>query len=79
MMFSTCSSYGCEVETHAPDERIDESKRDPHDGEISIVGYEITFNRHFYKFVPPSSLEETDADRKECTDRIKRMIEEISA
>jgi type I restriction enzyme M protein len=57
---------------------IDENKRDPHDGEIGIVGYEIPFNRHFYQFVPPRPLEEIDADLKACTDRIKRMIEEIS-
>jgi len=68
-----------EVRPHVPDAWIDESKRDPHDGEIGIVGYEIPFNRHFYKFVPPRPLEEIDADLKECTDRIKRMIEEISA
>ena len=68
-----------EVRPHVPDAWIDEAKRDPHDGEIGIVGYEIPFNRHFYKFVPPRPLEEIDADLKECTDRIKRMIEEISA
>ena len=68
-----------EARLHVPGAWIDESKRGPHDGEIRIVGYEIPFNRHFYKFVPPRPLEEIDADLKECTDRIKRMIEEISA
>jgi type I restriction enzyme M protein len=68
-----------EVRPHVPDAWIDDSKRDPHDGEIGIVGYEIPFNRYFYKFVPPRPLEEIDADLKECTNRIKRMIEEISA
>ena len=41
---------------------------------MGIVGYEIP-----YKFVPPKPLEQIDADLKQCTDRIKRMIEEISA
>jgi type I restriction enzyme M protein len=68
-----------EVRPHVPDAWIDESKRDPHDGEVGIVGYEIPFNREFYKFVPPRPLEEIDADLKECTDRIKQMIEELSA
>jgi len=62
-----------------PDAWIDASKRDPHDGEVGIVGYEIPFNRHFYVFQPPRSLEEIDADLRACTDRIKRMIEELSA
>jgi len=68
-----------EVRPHVPDAWIDESKCDPHDGEVGIVGYEIPFNREFYKFVPPRPLEEIDADLKECTDRIKQMIEELSA
>jgi type I restriction enzyme M protein len=68
-----------EVRPHVPDAWIDETQRDPHDGEIGIVGYEIPFNRHFYEFKPPRPLEEIDADLRECTDRIKRMIEELSA
>lgn len=68
-----------EVKPHVPDAWIDESKRDDHDGEVGIVGYEIPFNRHFYVFKPPRPLEEIDADLKACTDRIKRMIEELSA
>ena len=68
-----------EVKPHVPEAWIDESKRDPLDGGIGIVGFEIPFNRHFYKFVPPRPLEEIDADLKACTDRIKAMIEELSA
>lgn len=68
-----------EVKPHVPDAWIDESKRDPLDGEIGIVGFEIPFNRHFYVFQPPRPLEEIDADLKACTDRIKAMIEELSA
>lgn len=68
-----------EVKPHVPDAWIDESKRDEKDGEVGIVGFEIPFNRHFYEFTPPRPLEEIDADLKQCTDRIKRMIEELSA
>jgi type I restriction enzyme M protein len=68
-----------EVRPHVPDAWIDEAKRDPHDGEVGIVGYEIPFNRYFYVFQPPRPLEEIDADLRECTDRIKRMIEDLSA
>ena len=68
-----------EVKPHVPDAWIDESKTDPLDGEVGIVGFEIPFNRHFYKFVPPRPLEEIDRDLKACTDRIKQMIEGLSA
>ncbi len=68
-----------EVKPHVPDAWIDESKRDEHDGEVGIVGFEIPFNRHFYVFEPPRPLEEIDADLKQCTDKIKQMIEELSA
>lgn len=68
-----------EVKPHVPDAWIDESKRDEMDGEVGIVGFEIPFNRHFYEFMPPRPLEEIDADLKQCTDRIKQMIEELSA
>lgn len=68
-----------EVKPHVPDAWIDESKRDEQDGEVGIVGFEIPFNRHFYVFEPPRPLEEIDADLKQCTDRIKQMIEELSA
>ena len=68
-----------EVKPHVSDAWIDESKTDAQDGEIGIVGYEIPFNRHFYVFTPPRPLEEIDRDLKACTDRIKQMIEELSA
>ena len=68
-----------EVKPHVPNAWIDESKRDDKDGEVGIVGFEIPFNRHFYEFTPPRPLEEIDADLKECTDRIKKMIEGLSA
>ena len=60
-----------EVLPHVPDAWIDESK--------TRVGYEIPFNRHFYVFKPPRDLAEIDADLKACTDRIKEMIEGLSA
>jgi type I restriction enzyme M protein len=60
-----------EVLPHAPDAWIDHEK--------TKVGYEIPFNRHFYVFEPPRELVEIDADLKKVTDRIKAMIEGLSA
>jgi type I restriction enzyme M protein len=59
-----------EVLPHAPDAWIDESK--------SKVGYEIPFNRHFYVFEPPRPLEEIDADLKEVSANILRMLGELA-
>ncbi len=60
-----------EVLPHAPDAWIDHEK--------AKVGYEIPFNRHFYVFEPPRELTAIDADLKQCTDRIRSMIEGLSA
>ena len=60
-----------EVLPHAPDAWIDHEK--------TKVGYEIPFNRHFYVFEPPRDLAEIDTDLKKVTDRIKTMIEGLSA
>ena len=68
-----------EVIPHVPGAWIDESKTDALDGEVGIVGFEIPFNRHFYVFQPPRPLAEIDSDLKACTDRIKQMIEGLSA
>ena len=51
-----------EVLPHVPDAWIDHEK--------TKVGYEIPFNRHFYVFKPPRSLDEIDAELKGVTDRI---------
>ena len=68
-----------EVKPHVPDAWIDENKRDALDGEVGVVGFEIPFNRHFYVFQAPRPLAEIDRDLKACTDRIKQMIEGLSA
>ena len=60
-----------EVLPHASDAWIDHDK--------TKIGYEIPFNRHFYVFEPPRELAEIDADLKQVTDRIKAMIEGLSA
>ncbi|MFZ3023462.1 type I restriction-modification system subunit M [Pseudomonas sp.] len=68
-----------EVKPHVPDAWIDTSKTDDQDGEVGVVGFEIPFNRHFYVFQPPRPLADIDRDLKACTDRIKQMIEGLSA
>jgi len=51
-----------EVKPYAPDAWIDETYKDSKDGKIGRVGYEINFNRYFYIYTPPRSLEEIDKE-----------------
>lgn len=59
-----------EVKPHVPDAWMDRAK--------DKVGYEINFNRHFYKFTPPRKLAEIDADLKKAEDEILRLLREVT-
>ena len=58
-----------EVLPHVPDAWIDRSK--------DRIGYEINFNRHFYKFTPSRSLQEIDADLLVAEKRVTSLLREI--
>ena len=47
------SFFEREVTPHVPDAWIDTNRRDPQDGKVGLVGYEINFNRYFYEYRPP--------------------------
>ena len=68
-----------EVLPHVPNAWIDESKKDAQDGQVGIVGYEIPFNRHFYKYVPPRSLEKIDKDLDKVSREIMALLAEVHA
>ena len=68
-----------EVRPHVPDAWIDESKRDAKDGQIGTVGYEINFNRYFYRYSPPRPLEDIETDIRHIEADIVRMLREITA
>lgn len=55
-----------EVLPHVPDAWVDESK--------TRVGYEINFNRYFYKYVPPRPLEEIEADLRKIEAEIAQLL-----
>ena len=67
-----------EVKPHVPDAWIDTGKRDPRDGRVGIVGYEINFNRYFYRYTPPRPLEEIEADIRAIEQDIVRMLAEVT-
>ena len=59
-----------EVRPHVPDAWMDRSR--------DKVGYEINFNRHFYKYTSPRPLEEIDAELKRAEDEIMRLLREVT-
>lgn len=68
-----------EVTPFVPDAWVEENHRDATDGETGRVGYEINFNRYFYKYVPPRPLEEIDAELKGLEAEIAEILKEVAA
>jgi len=58
-----------EVLQHIPDAWIDESK--------TVKGYEISFTRYFYNYVPPRSIEEITAEIFELEQETEGILNEI--
>jgi type I restriction enzyme M protein len=67
-----------EVKPFVPNAWINTDVKDQKDGKIGKVGYEIPFNRYFYKFVPPRPLEEIDADLKKLGKEIIDLLGKIT-
>lgn len=68
-----------EVKPFVPDFWVDEKHCDARDGETGRVGYEINFNRYFYKYVPPRPLEEIDAELRALEAEIAGLLKEVAA
>ncbi|MFG6637044.1 N-6 DNA methylase [Sulfitobacter sp. 1A12126] len=66
-----------EVLPFVPDAWVDEGYTDAQDGGVGRVGYEINFNRYFYKYVPPRPLEEIDAELKALEAEIAGLLQEV--
>jgi len=56
----------------------DKKLRDEVDGAIGKVGYEINFNREFFKYQPPRGLKVIDAELAEVENRIMQMLKEVT-
>jgi type I restriction enzyme M protein len=67
-----------EVRPHVADAWINTGKRDPKDGRVGLVGYEINFNRYFYRYTPPRPLEQIEADIRAIEGDILRMLGEVT-
>ena len=75
---SVRSFFDREVKPHVADAWIDTSKRDPKDGRVGLIGYEINFNRYFYHYTPPRRLEDIEADIRAIEGDIVRMLAEVT-
>lgn len=67
-----------EVRPHVADAWIDTSKRDPKDGQVGLVGYEINFNRYFYHYTPPRPLEVIEREIRTIEQDILGMLAEVT-
>ncbi|HOV80495.1 MAG TPA: class I SAM-dependent DNA methyltransferase [Bacillota bacterium] len=67
-----------EVKPHVPDAWINTAIRDHKDGQVGKVGYEINFNRYFYRYQPPRPLEEIEAEIRALEQEILEMLREVA-
>jgi len=63
-----------EVTPYAPDAWINEGYCDEKDEKLGRVGYEINFNRYFYQYKPPRSLNEIEQDIMTVEKEILAML-----
>lgn len=68
-----------EVTPFVPDAWVDESYKDATDKKVGRVGYEINFNRYFYKYVPPRPVAEIDKELKQLESEIANLLKEVAA
>lgn len=59
-----------EVKPYAPDAWYDPAE--------TKIGYEISFNKYFYKYVPPRTLEEIAADLAQLEQESESLLDEIT-
>jgi len=62
--------FAREVLPHVPDAWMERAK--------DKLGYEINFNRHFYKFTPPRELKEIDAEIELAEKEFMRLFKEAT-
>jgi type I restriction enzyme M protein len=67
-----------EVRPHVPDAWVDAAVTDPKDHKVGKIGYEINFNRYFYKYTPPRPLGEIEADIKRVEQEIMELLREVT-
>jgi type I restriction enzyme M protein len=72
------SYFEREVLPHVPDAWINKVIIDHKDHQVGKVGYEINFNRYFYKYIPPRPLKEIESDIKKLEYEIQSLRGDLS-
>ncbi|MBA4853467.1 class I SAM-dependent DNA methyltransferase [Emticicia sp. BO119] len=67
-----------EVMPYVPDIWVDENYKDPSDGGVGRVGYEINFNRYFYKYISPRPVKEIDDELRAIEAEISNLLKEVA-
>ncbi len=67
-----------EVTPFVPDAWVDETYRDEADKGVGRVGYEVNFNRYFYRYVAPRPLAEIDAELKTLETDVANLLKEVA-
>ncbi len=70
--------FAREVKPHVPDAWINDAVQDDKDGKVGKVGYEINFNRYFYKYVPPRPLEQIQQEIRAIEKEITVMLGQVA-
>ncbi|MDG4601478.1 MAG: class I SAM-dependent DNA methyltransferase [Defluviicoccus sp.] len=72
------SYFRREVRPFVADAWIDRETVDEKDGGVGKVGYEINFNRVFFRYQPPRPLAVIDAELKAVENRILTLLKEVT-
>ncbi|MDE0508268.1 MAG: class I SAM-dependent DNA methyltransferase [Gammaproteobacteria bacterium] len=67
-----------EVEPFVSDAWVDQDYRDARDSKVGRAGYEINFNRYFYRYVSPRPLEEINTEFRVLEEDIADLLKEIA-
>lgn len=67
-----------EVLPHVSDAWVSQRVRDPKDGQVGKVGYEINFNRTFYRYTPPRRLEAIKGEIRDLEERIVERLRRVA-
>ena len=70
--------FARDVTPYVPDAWINTSVVDDKDKQIGRVGYEINFNRYFYKYIPPRPLEEIRKEIRDVEREILKLLGEVA-
>ncbi len=66
-----------EVKPQVPDAWINEKVKDEKDLQVGKIGYEINFNKYFYKYQPPRELDLIDQDIKNVQKEILSLLKDV--